>query len=374
VNAIRYAQCWEDPASLTAALDIQREDDVVSIGSAGDNTFALLLDQPRSVTVVDMNPAQLYLIELKIRAMETFDYDDFVAFIGARPACDRRRLYRLLRGALSDPARAYWDADPTAIGQGVTHCGKFEKYFAYFRQLILPLVHSQADVHKLLSLTSVDQQQAFYHHVWNHRRWRWLFQLFFGKILLGNLGRDPSCFKHVQLRSIAEELLGRVARAMNELPVGDNYFLEYILTGKYRDLAEAHPYLRQENFQHLKDSVGSVRLIEGSLGEYLRTLPSGSLSKLNLSDIFEYMSPAALEATLNETLRACRDQARIAFWSLFVSPIVPPSLADKIRVDDRQSREFFARDRTFFYGGFHLWHCRSSDRPLGDPNVIGASQ
>lgn len=90
---VRYAQCWEDPRTLTAALAITQEDDVLSIASGGDNSFALLLENPRSLTAIDCNPAQIFLLELKIRAIQTFEYDDFVSFIGARASRRRRELY-----------------------------------------------------------------------------------------------------------------------------------------------------------------------------------------------------------------------------------------------------------------------------------------
>ena len=53
---IQYAQCWEDPRTLLQGLNITEEDDVLSIASAGDNTFAILLENPRSVVAVDRDP------------------------------------------------------------------------------------------------------------------------------------------------------------------------------------------------------------------------------------------------------------------------------------------------------------------------------
>ena len=62
---IRYANCWEDPDVLLEALDVQENDKVLSIGSAGDNSFSLLSKNPKLVVAVDINPIQLNLIELK---------------------------------------------------------------------------------------------------------------------------------------------------------------------------------------------------------------------------------------------------------------------------------------------------------------------
>ena len=359
MKGIRYAQCWEDPKTLIDALHVDGEDDIVSIGSAGDNSFALLLNRPRSLTIVDSNPAQLFLIELKMHGLRTLDYDDFISFVGARPCQHRNRLFMFLRPSLSEEARRYWDMHPEVIGQGLIHCGKLEKYFAHFRRIILPLAHSQAEVRELLELPSLKQQRIFYDQIWNNRKWRWLFHVFFGKLLLGHFGRDPSNFYHVTKQSISDELLRRVRRGIVETRITNNYFIEYILTGQFRDLDGAHPYLRESNFQLLKESVGSIRLVEGSLQQFFHTLAPSSISKFNLSDIFEYMSLGSFESALREILRVCRDGARLAYWTLFVPRVVPPLLTDAFDSNDAMSKELFGQDRTFFYGNFHPWRCRS---------------
>ena len=63
-SAIRYAQCWEDADILVKALDVAGRE-CLSIGSAGDNSFALLACGATSVTAVEMNPAQVVCIELR---------------------------------------------------------------------------------------------------------------------------------------------------------------------------------------------------------------------------------------------------------------------------------------------------------------------
>ena len=357
MTGIRYAQCWEDPTPLTRGLRITPGDDVVSIASGGDNSFALLLHNPRSLAVVDSNPAQLFLVELKIRAVQELDYENFVDFVGARPCRHRQRLYTALRASLTDQARSYWDGQAEGLQQGIIHCGKFESYLRIFSRYVVPLIHRRRTVRKLLAPASREGQRIFYDEVWNNRRWRWLFRVFFGRFLLGHLGRDPSYFRYVALDDVGEELLRRTQHGLTEVPTGDNAFLEYILTGRYSDLETAHPYLRESNFASLKANVGRVQLVHGSLEDHLAGLQPSTVSKLNLSDIFEYMSDDAYELALREILRVCRPSARLGLWTLFIPRAIPPSLADRIRSVSSitESGERFASSRTFFYGGFHLW-------------------
>lgn len=353
---IRYAQCWEDPRTLTQALKINPKDDVVSIASGGDNSFALLLKNPKSLAVVDFNPAQIFLVELKIRAIQKLDYADFVGFIGACACQNRLQLYSYLRSSLRDQAREYWDMETQSLLKGIIHCGKFERYFSVFRQLVLPLIHHQKTVRRLLKTSSLKEQWTFYDEVWNNRRWQWLFHIFFGEFLLGHLGRDPSFFQYVNLDNIAEELLRRTRRGLTEISIQNNFFIEYILTGEYSHLEKAHPYLRESNFDFLKEHVGRVCLVMGSLQNYLSSLQPETISKLNLSDIFEYMSDDDFECLLHDILRVCRDDAKLAYWTLFIPRPVPSNFANCIDLCSSSSEKLFAAARTFFYGSFGLWH------------------
>ena len=72
---IRYANCWEDAECLKAGLKIKPTDKVLSIGSAGDNSFFLLTENPELLVAVDINRVQLHLIELKKAAFKSLDYD-----------------------------------------------------------------------------------------------------------------------------------------------------------------------------------------------------------------------------------------------------------------------------------------------------------
>ena len=101
---IRYANCWEDADLLLPALDIGPQDTVLSIGSAGDNSFSLLSQAPHRVIAVDVNAAQLHLIALKKAAFLVFDYSTFLDFLGFRPHENRVEYFAF--GTFQEPHRA----------------------------------------------------------------------------------------------------------------------------------------------------------------------------------------------------------------------------------------------------------------------------
>ncbi len=86
---IRYSQVWEDAGILSRGLEIQPSDHVLSIASAGCNALALLLEEPQSVTMVDLNPAQTALCHLKLAAKSKRLFDCHCIHLDHSFDCDR---------------------------------------------------------------------------------------------------------------------------------------------------------------------------------------------------------------------------------------------------------------------------------------------
>lgn len=344
---ILYSQCWEDPQMLAEGLGITPADDVLSIASAGDNSLALLLDRPKHLTVVDVNPAQLYLLELKMAATD-LSYDQFVAFLGARPSADRLDMYFSLRGSLSPQARNYWDREQSAVRLGVIHCGRLERYLATFRNWVLPLIHRRPLIERLLGAIDLAEQRRIYEGLWDCIRWRLLFRVFFSQAVMSRCGRRPEWFAQVTMPDIGRILLERTRLGLTCVPTFDNYFLEYIFTGGFRDLDLTAPYMRRSNFDTLKQGVKTLTLTCCGLTSLLSQSEAGTYSAFNLSDVFEYMSPPDAEQLWGELMRTARPGARFVYRTLFVARQPPPQLAGRLRLLPI-SLSATARDRTFFY-------------------------
>jgi S-adenosylmethionine-diacylglycerol 3-amino-3-carboxypropyl transferase len=347
---ILYAQCWEDPEPLSEALSVSASDDVLSVASAGDNSLALLLEGPRTLTAVDFNPAQLHLLELKMASL-TLDYEEFVGFLGARPAGDRLVTYRNIRRALSPGARAFWDEHRAAIRAGVIHCGRLERYLAGFRRWLLPMIHGRKLVAALLAAPTLGEQERLYREQWDCGRWRWFFRFFFSRPVMSRVGRPKAWFAQVNVRDVGRTLLERTHTGLTRVPTPGNYFLEYMLTGGYRDLESAPPYLRRANFATLRERAGRVKLVCGELGVCLAGARPGEFSCFNLSDVFEYMSPQQADATWRHLMRVSRPGSRLVYRTLFVRREPPLHPARQLR-DLPVCTPARNPDRTFFYDRF----------------------
>src|SRR5688500_15633357 len=109
-SRIRYAQVWEDADVLLAGLEVQPTDTVLSIASAGDNALALLGAGAARVVALDLNPAQLACLALRVAAYQELSHGQLLELMGSRASGRRSELYRRCRTRLTPDVRAFWDA------------------------------------------------------------------------------------------------------------------------------------------------------------------------------------------------------------------------------------------------------------------------
>jgi S-adenosylmethionine-diacylglycerol 3-amino-3-carboxypropyl transferase len=365
---IRYAQVWEDADVLLKALDIQPDDLCFSIASAGDNALALVSQGPEKVVAVDLNPAQLACLELRVAAYRLLSYEELLTLIGTQITAPdqetfRGQLYQRCRPELTPAAATFWDSHPEAIRAGIGHAGKFERYFRLFRRFVIPLIHKPSVIDRLLSGGSKEEREKFYAGSWNTWRWRLLFHLFFSRQFMGLLGRDPSFFRYVE-GSVAKRILARTQHALTELNPTENPYLQWILKENH---TTALPFaLRRENFEKIRSYLDRLEWKQASIEEYLATQPNIQFSKWNLSDVFEYLSETEYESLLRRIVRAsrtspvvtgvsraeersCQSRSRIVYWNMLAPRSCPPSLRNEIKPLDELAQTLFLQDKAFFY-------------------------
>ena len=350
-SAIRYAQCWEDADVLLAALQPKPGHICLSIASAGDNTLALLSRAPERVIAVELNPAQLACLELRVAAYRELEHPELLQLIGSRVSNRRSELYQRCRKLLSSRALAFWDSRSARIEKGIGSAGKFERYFALFRTCVLPLVHSRKRVRQLLARSDLSARENFYANQWDTWRWRILFKIFFSRFIMGRFGRDPAFFRYVQ-GSVADRILMRTRYALTALEPADNPYLQWVLTGTH---TSALPYaLRAENFEAIRQNLHRLEWAQSSLEKYLAE-PSGlRFDCLNLSDIFEYMSPDNYRQLLEQLVAASRPGARLAYWNMLAPRTRPEELKHKLRPLETRAAQLFEGDKAWFYSRFVL--------------------
>ena len=350
-SIIRYAQCWEDADTLLAALDIQPGEVCFSIGSGGENSLSLLSRAPAKVVAVDLSPAQNACLELKAAGFRALTHAELLEFVGVRPSRRRLAFYERVRHDITDNARAYWDTNREGIERGLIGIGKFENYFKLFRHWILPLIHSRRTVAALFEPRSLTERRRFYDRRWNNWRWRALFRLFFSRLSMGHLGRDPRFFDYVE-GDVAKPILARTASALTEMDPAHNPYLQWIACGRFLS-ALPHTW-RAENYASIRAHIDRLEIKLGSVETYLAQSANASIDRFNLSDIFEYISPANSERLFEDIVRCGRPGGRLAYWNMQVPRRCPAGLAGRVRVLDEASRQLYRDTATFFYSAFFV--------------------
>jgi S-adenosylmethionine-diacylglycerol 3-amino-3-carboxypropyl transferase len=344
-NFIRYANCWEDPEILLAAMQINPDSRCLSIASGGDNALALLTANPAYVLAIDLNPAQIACTEIKIAAFKELEHHETLQFLGFKdPLFDRLDTFNIIKKNLSKTSLEFWENNPDTICKGIIHSGKFEKYFQLFHSIALPLVHNKTTIKELLEKKPRQERIDFYNQKWNTPRWQLLFQIFFSRLFMGQFGRDPQFFKFVE-GTVANRILQRTQYAFTELPTDSNPYLNYIMTGKFKALPY---YIRPENYDIIKSNLHKLHLYTGTLENALENNQT-KYDAFNLSDIFEYLDESTFKQLGEILCSHAKTSATLVYWNMLVDRRLSELMPEKINYIKVLSEELLKKDRAFFY-------------------------
>ena len=342
---IRYAQLWEDADVLTQALGDCTGGTLVSICSAGDNALAMLTLDPAKVVVVDLSPAQIACLHLRIGAFRNLSHPEFLELMGARPSTQRAGLLDRALAGLDPDTQTFWQAlaDDVAL-YGAGGVGKFERYFRIFRTRLLPLVHSKRTIDAIFETRPLAARQAFLDQRFNTWRWRLLLNTFFSRFVMGRMGRDKAFFDHVD-GSPAQHVARRIHHAAVTCDPAENPYLHWIMKGTH---GAALPMTwRAEHFEVIKARLDRLDIRPGALEAFIST--GEKADGFNLSDIFEYMSPDTFAQVYGDILSAAAPGARLVYWNMMAPRRMPPQYAGRVRTLTQTEDRLKAIDKAFFY-------------------------
>lgn len=353
VRVLRYSRVWEDHRLLDAALALDGDSHVLSICSAGCNVLAMLLSEPLAITAVDLSPVQAALLQLQLVAIRRGSARDVRRLLGIDPAlpADRLAAYAALRDHLDPRTRAVWDERVDVIAGGLAFSGRLERYIRGFTGDTLPdYVPGDA----LRQLFTLDEER-------DRRAWakRWLtapgleaaFRAWTARDTMAARGRDPEQFRWVSDVDVSGQLWDRLRWVCTELPTRGNFYLHAFFFGSYGEALP--PHLSDEGHARLAPLVERVKVHVGDLSRLLGERRPGTFTHANLSDMFEYQSPAQSQDAMTRLGENLRGGGRVAFWNFLVARAPGPEQDALVRLD-ALSDELWRRDRSWFYRAFHV--------------------
>lgn len=369
-----YNACWEDPLLDRVALDLDEDDRVVVIASAGCNALDYVLAGAGRVDAVDTNPCQVALLELKLAGIRSLSWHDFFDLFGRGGSIHGDEMYHdTLRRQLSPQARRFWDRRLGWI------CGATPQrslYWRGFSGLAARLVRMWIDrdpalraaIDDLLAAQTLDEQRERYDRV-SARLWTPFLEKVLRKRSVLTLLGVPSSQRREIERSHEGGIAGFIRSAIDhvfrDIPLKDNYFWRVYLTGSYaHDCCPS--YLTRTGFYALK--AGLVDRVHPHVDTITDFLEAGDepISRFVLLDHMDWMSwyaPDALGAEWTGILRRATPDARVIFRSASPEPrwlrrvrVGEDRVVDRLHFDRDLAESLHHQDRVGTYASFHIAH------------------
>ena len=315
---IIYNISWEDPAIDHTVMHMKDDDVVLTISSAGCNVLDYLCEGPKKIIAVDMNWAQLHVLELKLAGIRCLTWDQFFAIWGRSDYKVFTSVYESkLRPLLAKETAEFWDANTNLFRDNFMYAGTSG---LMAKLLCMPLIWSGVREKvknretmsgdggilfkltlKICSITSL----------WS------IFAPLGGVPLeqLNLLSRNPQVF----VDRLVEVLTTRIWKP-------NNYFYYGYIVGEFAP--DCCPrYLEEKNFAIMKQRVDRVKVYHGTWAEAAVEEGPGSITIASLLDSMDWMPPSMIAENIGRVVANMDKKKGRIFWRSFADRVHSPVLA-----------------------------------------------
>lgn len=315
---IIYNISWEDPAIDHTVMHMTPEDVVLTISSAGCNVLDYLCEGPKKIIAVDMNWAQLHVLELKLAGIRCLTWEEFFAIWGRSDYKVFTDVYQSkLRPLLAQETAEFWDANTNLFRDNFMYAGTSG---LMAKLLCMPLIWSgvrekvknreqiSGDGGILFKLTL---KLCSISSLWS------LFAPLGGVPLeqLNLVSRNPQVF----VDRLVEVLTTRIWKP-------NNYFYYGYIVGEFAP--DCCPrYLEQKNFAVMKQRVDRVKVYHGTWAEAAVEEGPGSITIASLLDSMDWMPPTMIAENIGRVVANMDKKKGRIFWRSFADCVHSPVLA-----------------------------------------------
>lgn len=341
---LAFAQVREDPRLDLAVLRrLRAPADVVMIASGGDTAACLARESLCSLTVVDVNEAQLALCRLKLHLASTHSPAESQALLGHRSmdAAQRRRCLADLLGELNVPSSIFGREDIVAT-LGPDHVGRYELLFARLRDELAP--HRKAMLEMLHSAEPWRPRSAAAPSALESALSVALERVMALPNLVALFGAEAT---QNPRKAFHHHFMERLQHAMAAHSPVSNPFLWQMLEGSFA------PGVCYDWLQSEARATVPVRYILGRMSEVLAAMPAESVDLVHLSNILDWLSEREAAECLRRATRVLRPGGAVLLRQLN-STLSIPELPSGLAWDREFGAELCAQDRSFFYHAIHV--------------------
>lgn len=336
-KSVLFSACNEDTRSELVALGSLRDKSVFCVTAGGGRVLGLLVDRPKSVVAVDLNPAQNALLELKIEAMRHLDHAGYLRFLGARPDADRLGTYERMRRHLSVGAQNFFDRNITSVERGVLFEGRLERYLKRVAAVIR--VMSALGLNSLLTAVDLETQCAILDRI-DTKPFRWVVECLARRSMLELFSGDPGFFRYLPPelplhRMIYDRIFGYLRRHL----LRENALLQLVFFGRYVWEPALPVYLHSGTYESVKAALSeaSIEIVTATVEETLEHAGPNRFDAYSLSDISSYLDDDAHHGLFERTLSTARPSATVCSRSnLHHRPLAEEHARRFLRSSDKE--------------------------------------
>lgn len=340
-QSLNFSSTNEDGDTENAALaDCER---ILCVTGSGTRPLDLLMTDAREIIALDVNPAQNALLALKIAAISKLDRSRCLAFLGISPSLSRREDYTDLRQDLPAFARAFWDAQPRLIEQGIWSAGKWERLMRWNARA-LALFRGRA-VDSLMNARTIDEQAAIWRRSFVGGPMRNAVEAFARDLIWRLFMREPSSAFLPSARQVTERLARDFERASRSFLFRDSDLATLVFRGALTADGALPAHLRVENHARIRERVGRIQILTRGIAD-LSVADTGPCDGFSLSDFGSYCGAADYAACWRGVMAISAPGARFC-ERIFLNEMPPPS--PDIRIDDAASERLNRSDRSIIY-------------------------
>jgi S-adenosylmethionine-diacylglycerol 3-amino-3-carboxypropyl transferase len=371
-NGLVYSQIWEDPVVDMKAMAIEPHHHIVAISSGGCNVLSYLTDDPAKITAVDLSPAHVALVKLKMAGLQNLpDWKSFYRFFGEAKSRENYVDYdEYLRDNIDGQTRRYWESRlPTGrrrlsrFASNIYRRGLLGRFIATGHMLSRM---AGTDLNRLTLCETMAEQRAYFEAeiapLFDKPVVRWITNY---RASLFGLGIPPSQYEALaQGKPMADVLRGRLEKLACGFPISENYFAWQAFNRGYAPNAAGPlpPYLQAAQFENLRSRVDRLVMLHASLTDTIASMPGASAHRFVLLDAQDWMDDQQLNALWSAITEAAAPGARVIFRTAGEKTILPGRVDNAVMNQwtylEELSSTLNTQDRSSIYGGFHVYQLK----------------
>lgn len=362
---INFTTSWDDYKTINKALDINKNDTLITLSGAGDNVLNFLLKNPKKIVSIDNNISQNYLLKLKITGIKFLSYDEYLKLIAVKKSKNRKKIYHSIRSKLDKKPKSFWDKNIDFIDEGITYNGKAERPIKFYGKY-LRFIKNENKIKKIFTFENIDNQAKYFNQNINDFSFNLLFYFLYSRIifkiklsfrLIHDFFRGEYVpehdFEFIKNVAYSKQYLNKIKKQFTNLKTKNNYFLSLFLFGYYVNKDCYPPYLKKENFNILKERVGNIEILTKDFLKALEDFPTNSINKFNLSNLPDWISNKDFEILLKKLNLVGKNGSRFCYFSTRVDRKLNKNI-DFIISEHETAKRLFKNSRVWDYGNFEI--------------------